>query len=382
MDVPGITLTFQIGPEILMPASADLSEALSEITITQADQGPSSFQLVFNADRTSAFLPDYPMLLQQQIRAGLRVGIAVTIPGSLPKVLMDGFISNIQLSHDKAMGTSTITATGEDVGISMDRTENSRNFPALGDYEIVNLLLLDYALYGVIPMVIPTLTGLASDPLEGVPIQPNMTDRQYINHLAETYGNIFLIRPGPTLGLNQAYWGPPIRVGLPQPPLSVDMGPATNVESINFTFDATVPVLYDGIVQDKELETDLPVMTLLSTRLPPLALQPAVLFNGGMRAQKIYDFTGETIEDAFAHAQGLTDASVDNAVTASGEVDTLRYGAILSCPGLAQLRGAGLTFDGLYMVRSVTHSIKRGQYRQQFQLAREGLMSTLPMVLQ
>jgi hypothetical protein len=38
------------------------------------------------------------------------------------------------------------------------------------------------------------------------------------------------------------------------------------------------------------------------------------------------------------------------------------------------LRGAGLSFDGLYLVKSVSHSIKRGEYKQQFTLAREGLM--------
>jgi hypothetical protein len=45
------------------------------------------------------------------------------------------------------------------------------------------------------------------------------------------------------------------------------------------------------------------------------------------------------------------------------------------------LRGAGLTFDGLYYVKSVTHTIRRGSYRQKFVLQREGTMSTVPFVL-
>ena len=39
-----------------------------------------------------------------------------------------------------------------------------------------------------------------------------------------------------------------------------------------------------------------------------------------------------------------------------------------------------VAFDGLYYVKSVTHSIKRGEYKQSFSLARNGLLSTVPKV--
>ena len=58
----------------------------------------------------------------------------------------------------------------------------------------------------------------------------------------------------------------------------------------------------------------------------------------------------------------------------------LRYGGILKSRRLVGVRGAGTAFDGLYYVSSVTHSIKRGEYKQQFQLARNGLISTIPKV--
>ena len=40
---------------------------------------------------------------------------------------------------------------------------------------------------------------------------------------------------------------------------------------------------------------------------------------------------------------------------------------------LVGVRGAGSHFDGLHYVRSVTHNIKRGEYKQSFKLARNGL---------
>jgi hypothetical protein len=44
------------------------------------------------------------------------------------------------------------------------------------------------------------------------------------------------------------------------------------------------------------------------------------------------------------------------------------------------VRGAGYCFDGLYYVKSVTHRIKRGEYKQNFTLTRNGLVSTVPTV--
>ena len=42
----------------------------------------------------------------------------------------------------------------------------------------------------------------------------------------------------------------------------------------------------------------------------------------------------------------------------------LRYGRVLQARRLVGVRGAGMAFDGLYYVQSVTHTIKRGEYKQ------------------
>ena len=41
----------------------------------------------------------------------------------------------------------------------------------------------------------------------------------------------------------------------------------------------------------------------------------------------------------------------------------------------------GPAFDGLYYVKSVTHKLKRGEYKQSFTLGRDGLISLSPRVL-
>ena len=67
-------------------------------------------------------------------------------------------------------------------------------------------------------------------------------------------------------------------------------------------------------------------------------------------------------------------------MTANGSLDVLRYGRVLKARKLVGVRGAGAAFDGLYYVKSVTHNIKRGEYKQSFTLSRNGLLSTFQTV--
>jgi hypothetical protein len=70
-----------------------------------------------------------------------------------------------------------------------------------------------------------------------------------------------------------------------------------------------------------------------------------------------------------------------DAVSGSGQLDVVRYGHVLRPRELVGVRGAGLTYDGLYYVKSVTHNLKPGSYTQNFTLAREGLISLTPNVI-
>jgi hypothetical protein len=67
-------------------------------------------------------------------------------------------------------------------------------------------------------------------------------------------------------------------------------------------------------------------------------------------------------------------------VSASGQLDVLRYGHIFKARQVAAVRGAGQYYDGKYYVKSVTHNIKRGEYKQSFTLARGGTGSSVTSV--
>jgi hypothetical protein len=377
LNLPGVTLSLLIGPMIAVPAPSYLAEALESVQVTHNDAGPSGFQLTFNADRSSAFSPDYVILISQLLSVGMRVVLVVTLSNGIPQVLSDGFITNLQMSHSKVFGAASISVTGEDIGVIMDRIQVCEQYPAMGAVEIVGALLAKYAMFGVAPMIIPTPTELASDPLERVPVQ-NATDRAYINTLAGQHGYVFMIRPGLAPMTNIAYWGPPPRVGPPQTTLSMDMGPATNVNSLDFTFDGLAPTRFFGVDQDSDTEADIPITTVGATRIP-LAALPALLSVGPMARLALFSQTGMDAAKALAYAQAMTDKSTDDVVTVNGNVDTVVYGSVMQQPGLIALRGAGMSFDGFYFVKSVTHSIKRGEYTQQFTLTREGLMPLSPV---
>ncbi len=183
-------------------------------------------------------------------------------------------------------------------------------------------------------------------------------------------------------GSNMAYWGPPKRTALPQRALTVSMGPQTNVQSINFTYNGLAPMIVVDEIQDSDLNVNVPVMTFVGTRVPPLALLPALPTQlPNVRTTLLERSAGLNLAEAYARAQGLTDKSVDNVVTAQGELDALQYGGVLKPRGLVGVRGAGFTHDGFYYVKSVSHAISKGQYKQRFSLTREGTGPLSPVVV-
>jgi hypothetical protein len=122
-------------------------------------------------------------------------------------------------------------------------------------------------------------------------------------------------------------------------------------------------------------------MTFASTRIP-LVSQPAIPFNfPNIKTTTLEGSSGLSFAQAYAKAQSITDKSMDNVVTASGELDALRYGGVLKTRTLVGLRGAGYTHDGFYYVKGVTHKISPGKYTQSFSLTREGDGSITPVVI-
>jgi len=376
MSLLGINLNLLIGPSVPLPAPALLMENLDKVEITQSDEGRSGFQITFKVGRTTrAQIASFRLLSNPLLKPDNRVVITMVV-NALPRVLMDGIIRHQQLNPANEAGSSTLTITGEDITAELDKQEVTVEHVGRNDTMVALQLIGKYARFGLIPQVIPPLQGdFPPTPNERAPVQRD-TDLGHLQTIAERFGYVFYIKPGPAPGVNVAYWGPPNRIGLPARALSVNMGSHTNVQSIDFQYDAEQATFVTGRVKDRYLAIDLPIRTFVGTRLP--LAQPFDITK--LRETQLDDVEGLTYAQAFARAQAMTDKSLDTALTVTGEVDAERYSDVLEARGLVGVRGAGIQYDGLYYIKQVTHVIRPGEYRQRFTLSREGLGTTTPVV--
>lgn len=369
-----VRLTLLVGPAVAVPASRPLVSALTSAEVTSAAEGRSGFQLTLDLS-THSPLHTLFLLSGGATIPIVRVILAATVNGT-PGVLMDGVVTHHQVVPAADASHATLTLTGEDLSCVMGYVDFSGlPYPAMPAEAQVLLILAKYAVLGVIPKVIPSPLVDIPLPIDRIPVQDGK-DLDYVKKLAEDVGYVFYVEPGPAAGTSTAYWGPRVMVGIPQPPLNVDMDAHTNVESLSFTFDGDskkLPVVY---VQNPITKAPIPIPVPDITPLsPPLGLVPPLpkgvdLITGTASYSPV---RGALLGMALAARSAL-------AVTATGSLDVARYGHVLQARRLVSVRGAGMAFDGLYYVNSVTHSIKAGEYKQNFTLVRNGLVSTFQRV--
>lgn len=400
----GVHMTLLIGPTFAVPAPLPITEALASVEVTQTDTGRSGFQLTFHVGRSGPWdLPDHRLLLNPLLRPFNRVVLVVYFD-LLPTVLIDGFITQFDLVPSEEPGASTLVVTGEDVSVMMTLEQIAFQYP-MPEPTQVFAILAKYAVLGwtgaiIVPPTVPDLFVATRE----WPTQ-NGSDYDHLQSLASNHGYVFYVRPGPVPNTNIPYWGPAMpldAVGMAAalPALSVNMGSQSNVDSVSFSYDALAAEMVLGETIEPNSNVTIPVfMPPISTDVP-LALIPAavnqMLKTRVSRAGPPTDLErkaalqearesartaqGLSVTEAFERARSRVNDAAKNAVTVTGELDALRYGAVLTARSVVGLRGAGFTNDGLYFVKSVTHSITAGRYTQRFSLRREGVGSIVPLV--
>ncbi len=369
----GIHLTLLAGPVIPFPVPAPVLEALTDVQITTATDTQGGFQLKFTIQNKS---PLQQAFLVAATRTPLMRIILIATMNLIPHVLMDGVITNQEISSGNQPGESSLTVTGEDLTKVMDlQAFDGLPYPAMPVNVQVMTILAKYALFGVLPVVVPPIGLDIPIPTMRIPSQKG-TDLHHILQLAKEAGYVFFIEPGPLPGTNTAYWGPQFKVGIPQPALNVDMDFDRNVDSLNFRFDSAKKTLPIVMIHNALTKIPIPIpIPDINPLQPPLGLVGPPVTKLSMLK------TTAKLSPAQALNEGLSEASESmDAVTGSGALNVARYGRFLKARGLVGVRGAGLAFDGLYYVDSVTTTIKRGECKQSFQLTRNGLVSITPLV--
>jgi hypothetical protein len=369
-----LSLSVMIGPAVLTPAPKSVIDSLTSVQVTSGKQG-SGFQLTFAVSKTS------PLLLTM-LPSGYfdpivtRVAIVATV-GGVPNVLMDGFVTRQEITPSNVPGQSTLTITGEDLSVAMNLVQKTVPYPAMSVDVQVLAVLAPYSLLGIVPIVVPPFIPSTSDPTSQWDSQSMQTDLEFIKSRASQAGFTFYVDPGPLPGQSVAYFGPDIRVPVPQPALNIDMDAMTNVESLSFSLDGmakkvTLFTILDPSSDRTPITIPVPNINLFK---PPLGARPTA------PARIEYYNEGASLKPD--KAAGAILASLMNnsdAISGTGSLDVLRYGQVLRPRMLVGVRGASIGYDGLYYVDSVTHAIKRGEYKQNFSLSRDGLISNSPRV--
>src|SRR3954447_22358738 len=189
-----VQLTLLIGPTVPIPAPRPVMEALQSVEVTASAGSRSGCQLAFSLSNRTPLHTVFVIAANAQ-PLGLRVILVATVNGT-PSVLADGVITRQEIAP-AAGGMSTLTITGEDLTTVMDRQEfNGIPYPAMPAEARVALILAKYAIFGIIPLIVPSVFQDIPIPVERIPSHEG-TDLAYINRLAADVGHTFYVSPGP-----------------------------------------------------------------------------------------------------------------------------------------------------------------------------------------
>lgn len=367
-----VHLTLFMGPIVPLPVPRVVVDALQSVTVTSAADSASGFQMQFAFNTRSELNTLVHIVAGQSVSLAtpaLRVMIVLTIGGRATP-LFDGVMTNVEVASGGPGEASTVSITGEDLTHLMDKIEfDGIPYPAMPIPARVALICAKYAAFGVVPLPIPEIFPDVPVPLEKIPAHQG-TDLAYIKKLADDVGHVFYIEPGPAPGVNVAYFGPEIKIGVPQPALNIDMDVHTNVESLNFTFQPDKGITPVVMIQNQQTRVPIPLpIPNINPLQPALAALPT-----GIANLKILKDTAK-MSPTKALSKGLAEAAKSkDSVTAKGSLNVVRYGRLLKSRQLVGVRGAGVAYDGLYYVSSVTSTISHGELKQEFNLSRNGLI--------
>jgi hypothetical protein len=145
---------------------------------------------------------------------------------------------------------------------------------------------------------------------------------------------------------------------------------------MNFSYDGLAAKQYIVTILEPNSKIPIPIpipnIDILKATLSKKAPPP-------LKSQVLGEMSNKTPAEALSIVLGALVRSAD-AISANGQLDVVRYGHVLKARQKVSVRGGGPYYDGLYNVKSVTHSIKRGEYKQSFTLKRGGVLSSVEKV--
>lgn len=370
-----VVMSLYIGPVAPVPVSKAVINAFVSCEVQSKTEGPSGFQLVFEIDNNSPLHTIFMLASNNPIPL-VRTVITVEMHGK-QSVLMDGVITQHNVSPASSPGVSRMTVTGSDLTHVLSYLDFSfMRFPAMPDFARINLVLAKYAFLGLVPKVIPSVLIDVPVPTDRIPTQQG-TDLAYIQSLADRVGYVFYTETTDTVGVSVAYWGPDVRIGKVQKPLNDDLDANRNVTSLSGSYDAQEAYIPLITIQNPQTKMPLTIPVPDFNPLnPPLGLiRPITL-----KTKNIYETAKYSPVQAAMIGMAKAAQSAVRVLKMTGSLDVLAYGSLLMARRLVYVRGSSPAFNGIHYVESVTTTFKEGELKQDFQLSRDGLLSTVNRV--
>lgn len=348
------------------PLPPPYSTALKSIEVETAIGEASMFRLSFELSRNA--FGDYDALAVDIFRPNVPIRISVALGGSpVPQTLINGYVREARLSGSNEPGGSRLEVVGMDaLGTLMGTIEQPFIWPNLPDSEVVRVI---FGKYGIVPSFViptpPTRTMLDTTTTQRV------SDARYLLQLARRNAYELFIQPDPLIGLDNGFFRPPLPVQPPQGVLSLDFGTQTNLNSFNVSNDMLRPTSVVSLSSDPLSRAPIPAIAPVATE-PPMGLEPTLL----RVLPPPIERPAETDAANPAEVQSQAMARVNEtsrAVSASGEVNGIKFKRPLRVGMPVLVRGVGRQMSGLYYVTHVTHSISQDEYTQSFRAWRNAV---------
>ena len=288
--------------------------------------------------------------------------------------VFDGYITAVNPTWGSEPGSTYLEIEAMDTSVLMSLEEKIATWPNLSDSDIVQQIVSGY---GVTVNVDSTPTVHQEN---DTTIVQRTTDIQFVRDLALRNGMEFYFETDKDSGEVTAFMRAPQLEGTPQPDLAIQFGEESNLKNFaahvigqrplnvkTTQIDVKSNSPNSGQAGDTQLTklgaTD--ANTLIGGPLGPLITPKDTLAQMLLLATPTSDAT---------ELQTMAQAVRDEAawlITATGEINSEAYQAVLRPHRLVQVKGVGTRYSGKYYVTQVTHELQAdGGYTQKFEARR------------
>jgi phage protein D len=288
--------------------------------------------------------------------------------------VFDGYITDVILKLGSEPGTTLIEVDGADTSVLMSLEEKIATWPDMADSDIVQQIVTGYA-----AQVQADTTATVHQENDTTIVQRS-SDILFVRELAQRNGLEFYFETDKDSGSVVAFFRAPQLDATPQQDLAIQFGGQSNLRTFSARLTGQRPLNVKAAQVDVKANSA-NVAQVSDTQLNKLGDKDANSLVGSpldslvtpKDAQAQMLVLGPPTSDS-AELHTIAQAVRDEAgwfISASGEINSDAYQAVLRPHRLVLVKGAGKTYSGKYYVTRVVHEFKGdGSYSQSFEARR------------